>query len=144
MAKSPEDIFRARILEREEQERQRKLERLAKEKEQAEQAQRRIQELVPVVAQASEQALRRLRKAGWPDWQGGELRQVIDETSNVKQRAVWRLVHLNDTYAFLGSDGVIYYGQPGVNESLIEIEWESPDELQRVINRINKIQESEV
>lgn len=144
MAQSAEDVFQARIFEREERERQRKLDRQTKEHELAEQAKLRIEELIPEVSKTAKKALKRLRKAGWPDHEGGELRQVLDEAGDAKQCAVWRLVNLKDTYAFLGSDGIIYYGQPNVDESLIELIWESPKELERVIDRIKKIQESEV
>ena len=137
-----EDIFRARIAVREQRKSQQRKEQARQDQEQKEQ---RIQELLPALAQAAKEAVKRLEAAGWPDWQGGELRQVLTPKGDMEERAVWQIVQLQYSKAYLGSNGIIYEGgeTTNPNQLLGEFAWTKPEEVERVIRHLNGIQKKE-
>lgn len=140
MVQSAEDVFRARIAARDEEQRQREIDRVKRETEEAEQAQL----FIPELKQAAAEAVKRLRKAGWPDWQGGELKFVYDEDNYQEEKAVWRITNINGSTVFLGSDAKIYVNTspPETDEVLISgVEWTTCDEVRRLISHLKKIQE---
>lgn len=137
MAKSPEEVFRARIAAREEKRRQQEIDENKKAWVEMEQAQL----LLPELDQAAAEAVERLQKAGWPDWQGGELRRVPANTGDYQEIAVWRIVSIGTFTTFLGSDGIIYADNEDEHPLVEGIEWATREEVQRLIRHLEKIQE---
>lgn len=137
-----EEVFRTRAAEREKSERRRRREQARQEEERKQQ---RIQELLPLLTQTAEETVKRLEAAGWPDWQGGELRQVLTPKGDMEERAVWQIVQLQYSKAYLGSNGIIYEGgeTTNPNQLLGEFAWTKPEEVERVIRHLNGIQKKE-